>query len=171
MHEYGGVFPSDEAALLRLPGVGKNTAGAIRVYAFNQPSIFVETNVRTVYFYHFFANQETVSDQELIEKLEGTIDYEHPREWYQAIMDYGTYLKSQGVRNIVQSKHYLKQSPLKGSIREVRGQIIRELTNKDYQETTLRVQLAADERFATALNGLLKEGLISHTDGLLHLTK
>ena len=56
VQEFGGVFPKSEADIMRLPGVGKNTAGAIIAYAFNMPSIFVETNVRTVYIHHFFAD-------------------------------------------------------------------------------------------------------------------
>lgn len=48
------LFPSHEQELLKLPGVGKNTAGAICAYAFNQPALFIETNIRTVYIYHFF---------------------------------------------------------------------------------------------------------------------
>ncbi|MCA9327351.1 A/G-specific adenine glycosylase, partial [Candidatus Saccharibacteria bacterium] len=43
-----GDFPLDEAGLVTLPGVGKNTAGAIMAYAYNQPAIYVETNVRAV---------------------------------------------------------------------------------------------------------------------------
>jgi len=55
-HDFGGIFPEDEADILRLPGVGKNTAGAILVYAFNHPALFVETNTRTVFIHHFFAD-------------------------------------------------------------------------------------------------------------------
>jgi adenine-specific DNA glycosylase len=51
--EFDGAFPTSEADILLLPGVGKNTAGAILAYAFNQPAIYVETNVRTVYIHHF----------------------------------------------------------------------------------------------------------------------
>ena len=52
-----GAFPDDEAGLLKLPGVGKNTAGAILAYAYNQPGLFIETNIRAVYIHHFFAPQ------------------------------------------------------------------------------------------------------------------
>lgn len=169
--EYGGVFPSGAGDLLKLPGVGKNTAGAIQAYAFNQPSIFIETNVRTVYFYHFFTERDVVTDAEIREKLAETIDHEHPRQWYWSLMDYGTYLKSHGVRNVSQSKHYLKQPPLKGSVREVRGQIVRELAEGDYSEVTLRYRITSDDRFTLALDGLIRDGLVAQTDGLLHLTK
>ena len=51
--EFGGEFPKDQKDMQRLPGVGKNTAGAIAAYSFNQPSVFVETNIRTVFIHHF----------------------------------------------------------------------------------------------------------------------
>lgn len=81
LEEFGGVFPESEADIMRLPGVGKNTAGAIRAYAFNMPSIFVETNVRTVYIHHFFADDFAVDDKQIIELLEATIDRNNPRQF------------------------------------------------------------------------------------------
>lgn len=169
--EYDGTFPETQAELVSLPGVGVNTAGAILAYSFNQPSIFIETNVRTVYFYHFFEDNEEVSDVELKTVVEATVDTEHPREWYWALMDYGTYLKRQGVGKNNKSKHYKKQSPLKGSVREVRGQILKLLTIDDYDEPRLREQLVADDRFEPALLSLEKEGLVARTGHTLHLKR
>ncbi len=148
----------------------KNTLGAILAYAFNRPSIFVETNVRTVYIHHFFADSFAVDDKEIIELLENTIDRENPRAFYQSLMDYGSWLKGQGVRNVVQSRHYKKQSPLKGSVREVRGQIIRELSRGPKTKRTLIQTVSHDERFTAALNGLIKEGLITLQDAVYRLT-
>lgn len=171
VNEFDGTFPETHTELIKLPGVGVNTAGAILAYSFNQPSVFIETNVRTVYFYHFFENEETVSDAELKAIVESTIDTEHPREWYWALMDYGTYLKRQGIGQNSKSKHYKKQSPLKGSVREVRGQILKVLTIRDLDEPTLKNQLIADERFEPALLSLEKEGLIDRTGDTLHLKR
>ncbi len=169
--EYGGRFPENEVDILRLPGVGKNTAGAILAYAFNQSAIYVETNVRTVYIHHFFADNFAVDDKEIIELVEATIDRDNPRKFYQNLMDYGSWLKSQGVRNIAQSRHYKKQSPLKGSVREVRGQIITLLNEGGMSKGDVMRHLQADARFESALEGLKRDGLVSDTDGLLHLAK
>ena len=46
--EYGGIFPSDEAELRRLPGVGPYTAAAIAAIAFDRPAIVVDGNVERV---------------------------------------------------------------------------------------------------------------------------
>ena len=36
----------------KLPGVGPYTMGAVDAFAFNKPSAFIETNIRTVLFHH-----------------------------------------------------------------------------------------------------------------------
>lgn len=166
-----GEFPDDEVGLLSLPGVGKNTAGAIRAYAYNQPALFIETNVRTVYFHHFFEHGELIDDKQIMALLEETLDHEHPREFYWALMDYGSWLKRQGVGRIQQSRHYKKQSPLKGSVREVRGKIIAELSVSDLPLQELQGRMPQDDRFETALAGLIGDGLVSQTERVLHLTK
>ncbi len=167
-----GSFPDTFTELVKLPGVGKNTAGAILAYSFNQSSIFVETNIRTVYIHHFFADNFSVDDKEIIELLEQTIDREHPREFYWALMDYGSWLKANGVRNISSSKHYKKQSPLKGSLREMRGMIVRALAEQPTQtEHELCKALEADERFLSALDSLIQDGLVARSGTQLYLTK
>lgn len=168
---YGGIFPNTKEELLKLPGVGQNTAGAILCYAFNKPEVFIETNVRTVYFEHFFEDGEVIEDKQLRERVEETIDTEHPREFYWALMDYGTWLKRNGRARLQQSKHYKKQSPLKGSVREVRGEIVRLLMTEDKPQDELYIFYANDDRFGPALQGLIKDKLVERTNGILHLTK
>lgn len=165
-----GKFPEDEAGLVSLPGIGKNTAGAILAYAYQKPALFIETNVRAVYIHHFFSSHELVDDLDIRMLLERTIDKKHSREFYWALMDYGAHLKKQGVVPS-RSKHYKKQSPLKGSVREVRGQILSFLSAQDTDESILRQEIKADKRFEVALSGLVKDGLVSSDDSKLHLTK
>lgn len=169
--EHGGKVPDTLESLVTLPGIGPNTAGAILAYSFNQPVVFVETNVRTVYFQHFFEGRESVSDKELRLIVEKTVDREHPREWYWALMDYGAFLKRQGAGRIVQSKHYKKQLPLKGSLREVRGMIVRLLSESDMPRRDVMDALPADDRAETALSALLAEGIIDQTSERLHLRR
>src|SRR3989344_3466370 len=50
----GRVFiASDE--LRKLPGIGPYTAAAVRVFAFNEPDILIETNIPAAYLHHFYA--------------------------------------------------------------------------------------------------------------------
>jgi A/G-specific adenine glycosylase len=171
IHDFNGLFPKNYDDLLLLPGVGPNTAGAITAYAFNQPVVFIETNVRTVYFHHFFEDGEKIADTVLKELVAETLDKENPREFYWALMDYGTFLKKQGAGRIQQSVHYKKQSALKGSVREIRGQIVKALTSGEMTQDNLVKAVTFDERFAVALMGLLVDGLVMETNGQLHLTK
>lgn len=169
--EYDGELPTEYEQLKKLPGIGSGTAGAITVYAFNQPVVFVETNVRTVYFHYFFATEEKVSDAQLVPLIEATIDKENPREFYWALMDYGSWLKQNTPKRISQSAHYKKQSAFKGSVREVRGQIVRVLGQGDLTEEALKAGVTFDERFVLALEGLIKDGLVVQAGALFHLTK
>ena len=110
--DHAGALPDTFVELVKLPGIGKNTAGAILAYAYEQPVVFVETNIRTVYFHHFYPDAATlVSDKEIESLVAQTLDEEHPREWYWALMDYGTHLKQTAGGRLTSSKHYVKQSP------------------------------------------------------------
>lgn len=166
---FGGKIPTTSDELISLPGIGVNTAGALLAYSFNQPALFIETNVRTVLFYHFFPNQEVVSDRELRVQLDVLLDKEHPREFYWGLMDYGSELKKQGAGQLTKSKHYKKQAPLKGSLREVRGLILKALINGSVEQNELARQMPVDDRYTRALNDLLNEGLIVQTGERLSL--
>lgn len=161
--DFAGVMPDSRQELITLPGIGPNTAGAILVYAHNQPHIFIETNIRTVFIYHFFTLQQHVSDKSIAKLVEATLPAQNVREWYWALMDYGTYLK-QSVGNLSrQSRHFTKQSQFEGSRRQVRGQVIKMLAQKDLPEEQLR-QVIIDPRLPDVLSELVQEGLVERVD-------
>jgi A/G-specific adenine glycosylase len=166
MH-YNGVFPQTEVALRALPGIGPYTASAVLAFAFNIPSPLIETNVRTVYIHHFFPDATDVSDALLLPHITATLDSEKPRDWYYALMDYGSYLKREHGNNGSRSKHYTVQSKFKGSDRQVRGAILRALVNErgSLSEASLQKKLRTegitnDLQFDAQLAKLAKEGLI-----------
>jgi A/G-specific adenine glycosylase len=169
--EHEGIFPEVYEDILALPGVGQSTAGAIMAYAFNKPVVFIETNVRTVYFHHFFNDKASISDTELAKLVKKTVDMTNPREFYWAVMDYGTWLKKNHPSVITRSKHYKKQAPLKGSAREMRGQIIRLLATDALDVNTLSKKFNEDSRFEPALASLTRDGLIEKSNNEFHLTK
>lgn len=47
--EYGGRFPADAETLVTLPGIGRSTAAAIAVFAFNQRAAILDGNVKRVF--------------------------------------------------------------------------------------------------------------------------
>jgi A/G-specific adenine glycosylase len=150
--------------LIACKGIGYNTAAAVLVYAYNQPHIFIETNVRTVYIHHFFADKEGVDDKEIIEVLKTTYDYENPREFCWALMDYGSHLKSVVGNLSRSSRHYTKQSKFEGSLRQIRGQVLRQLIARPQTVKELEVNIA-DKRLETVLLALEQEGLVRTDKG------
>lgn len=127
--EYAGVLPNDPKILQTLPGIGPNTAGSICAFAFNSPTVFIETNIRTVFIHSFFQDKESVSDKELLPLITATVDHTNPREWYYALMDYGVFLKSRKTNPSRKSAHYTKQSKFEGSDRQIRAKILKFIVN------------------------------------------
>ncbi len=126
-NNYHGILPKDINDLKNLSGIGPYTAAAICAFAFNQPVVFIETNIRTVMLYFFFQGKSKVKDQEILIIIKKTLDLSNPREWYYALMDYGSMLKKKFKYINKQSAHYQKQSPFQGSNRQIRGKIIKTL--------------------------------------------
>ena len=170
MSELGGKLPASTELLTNLPGVGKNTAAAIVVYSFNQAVVFIETNIRTVYLHHFFKHQNQITDAQLIPYIEASLDEINPREWYWALMDYGSYLKQTIPNPNVRSKHFTRQSAFEGSVRQIRGQIIKLLTVGPVSLTKLQNTIV-DTRLITVLGSLQDEGLISQRGSTYRLGK
>jgi A/G-specific adenine glycosylase len=58
--------------------------------------------------------------------VEETLDVKNPREWYYALMDYGSWLGKNNPENPNRkSSIYKKQSIFRGSDRELRGRILK----------------------------------------------
>ena len=161
--ERAGQFPRTFDELIGLPGVGKNTAGAMMAYVFNQPVAFIETNIRSVYIYHFFHDEEKVPDNKILELVKSTLPVEaqDSRIWYWALMDYGTYLKQTTGNAARKSKSYAKQSAFAGSKRQIRGQVLRLLAQGPMSTHQLLGTLH-DERARVVLIELASEGMIRY---------
>lgn len=129
--KHGGKVPRTKEELQELPGIGEATAGAIRAFAFNEPSIFIETNIRRVFLQYFFPGSREVHDSEIIPLIGGTLDMANPREWYYALMDYGAMLKSRVENPNRRSAGYTRQSAFEGSRRQIRGMILSALLEAD----------------------------------------
>ncbi|MGI5827405.1 MAG: hypothetical protein ACOX6V_00095 [Patescibacteria group bacterium] len=62
-------------------------------FIFNEPTVVIETNIRTVYIHYFFKIIVNVNDKDILQLIEETLDYNNPRIWYYAHVDYGARLK------------------------------------------------------------------------------
>ncbi len=165
--KHSGILPDDEASLRALPGVGRATAGAIMAFAFNVPSVFVETNIRRVFIHHFFPDEEKVMDNAILSLVETAVDRKNPREWYYALMDYGTFLSSVPVNPNRKSVHYSKQSRFQDSVRQIRGKVIRSLLDGTGAsiDSLARSTGCTRDRLIPILDSLVRDGLILY-DGL-----
>ena len=168
---YHGMIPSDIASLKLLPGIGEATASAICVFAFNQPVVFIETNIRAVFIHHFFRKEYKVRDREILPLVEQTLDRENPRIWYHALMDYGAALKKSHRNPSRTSTSYRGQGKFEGSNRQIRGIIIRTLLK---EESVSERDLIKDTHFTAKavrlnLERLEKEGLIVRTENSISI--
>jgi A/G-specific adenine glycosylase len=182
---YDSHIPQDIHILLSLPGIGPYTARAIRTFSWNAPEVFIETNIRSVFIYHFFPMDNIVSDKDIIPLIEATVDKENPREWYYALMDYGSYIKKT-VNPSRKSKHHVQQSQFKGSNREQRSLILNTLleshnfSKKGLTDKEIRANLenilgerlsnetSTSHHFANInknISTLVKEGFIQEKNG------
>ena len=171
VQEYKGEFPTSYDELLTLPGIGPYTAGAICAFAHNQPIELIETNVRQVYIHHFFKNRDDVTDQEILKKVKKTMPIDRARDWYAAVMDYGTHLKSLHGNNAAQSESHKKQSKFKGSNREVRGAIIRLLTDNPLTKREMQAMVTTDQKkiVSEQLDILMKDEMVIVFEGVYRL--
>ena len=168
--ECTNTLPSLYDSLLKLPGIGPNTAGSILAFAFNAPTVFIETNIRSVFIHFFFAgSKRKVRDDKLIPLIERTLDKKHPREWYYALMDYGSDLKRTVANPSRKSAHHTKQTAFKGSNRELRSMIIKALLGEELSLADLRNKLPDDTSVVSIeknLHDLEAEGFIRAKDRL-----
>jgi A/G-specific adenine glycosylase len=162
VEDWGGALPRGEHELRSLPGIGAATAGALLAFAFQQPAVFIETNIRRVFLHFFFSGQEGVTDREILPLVAETLDRRRVRDWYYALMDYGAALRAAGPNPNRRSAHYSRQSPFNGSNREVRSRILRTLlaaSPLSVGELHGALGLSPD-RVQTALEQLLAEGFV-----------
>lgn len=160
MEEHRGELPADPLILESFPGIGKATAASICAFAFNMPTIFIETNIRAVFIHSFFKDQQEVSDKQLLPLVEQTIDRSNPREWYYALMDYGVHLKKLHKNPSRRSAHHAKQSRFEGSDRQIRGTIVRLLANAGTLHKNVLLAKINDGRTEKILSQLCDEKMI-----------
>ena len=159
---WGGMFPRTAHGLQSLPGIGPYTARAVAAFAFGAAEPLIETNIRTLFIHFFFHGREQVSDGEIMPLIAVTLDGEHPRDWYYALMDYGVMLKQNHPNPSRRSRHHTQQSRFEGSNRQLRSRLLREiLAQPGITVAELLVQSAAErDAVERNLEALQAEGFL-----------
>lgn len=171
METFGGALPRTVDDLESLPGIGHATASSIAAFAFNVPTVFIETNVRRVFIHFFFRGREGITDAEILPLVAETLDPEHPREFYWGVMDYGTMLKKRYPNPNRRSASYALQSRFEGSDRQVRGRILRALISEGSMDAaSLFAGLEVDRKKGEIiLQKMVAEGFVAEESGKYRL--
>jgi A/G-specific adenine glycosylase len=92
VEEFGGKIPSDPEVLVRLPGIGPYTAGAVACFAFEENAAFLDTNVRRV-LHRLFLGAEipepTAKEKQLQRLAEALVPCGQGWEWGQSVVEFG----------------------------------------------------------------------------------
>ena len=123
--DFGGSLPRTAAELEKLPGIGPATAAGVVAFAYDEPALYLETNVRTVFLHDVFPGREGVRDKEIAPLVAATCPDEDVRGWYYALLDYGAHLKATVTNPSRRSAHYARQSAFEGSRRQKRAEVVR----------------------------------------------
>jgi A/G-specific adenine glycosylase len=92
MARYGGRLPDDPAALRRMRGIGRYTAGAIRSFAYRRDAAVVDTNVRRVLGRVFLGPRRLArlrGQKAMWELAESLLPRGRAYDYNQALMDFG----------------------------------------------------------------------------------
>lgn len=171
--EHGGSLPHSFDELVTLPGIGPATAAGIMAFAYEEPSVYVETNVRAVFIHELFSDEDVVPDADLLPYVADTASTTDPRGWYYALLDYGATLKRSGINPARASTSYTRQSKFEGSRRQKRAELVRialaapqGIKRKEAKMLLDQSEIAAGREavdqglFDSLLNDLAREGFI-----------
>ena len=184
--ERSGTLPETYEELLKLPGIGPYTAGAIIIFSQRKPAASIDVNVERVLKRVFFPPAESPARQQLAAlQLQLITESRQPHHWHAALMDLGSALctarspkcgscplvkmcSTRGVRPD-ELRTTPKQSAFLGSTRWWRGQILKQLLVRPLPERHLlhRIKQQPDaedeERYGVALAALIAEGIVTRT--------
>ncbi len=92
MEEMEGVFPSHFDMMMKIPGIGRSTAGAISAFSFNQKKAILDGNVKRVLSRYFLIAQWTglpKIEKKLWGYAESLLPDKNIATYTQALMDLG----------------------------------------------------------------------------------
>lgn len=178
--DFGGALPRTAAELERLPGIGPATAAGVVAFAYDEPAVYLETNVRSVFLHELFPEREGVRDAELVPLVRATCPSEGARAWYYALLDYGAFLKRSVANPSRRSASYVRQSAFEGSRRQKRAELLRIVlaASEGVPREAAHAELDRIEReagrdgvdgelFASIVDDMVREGFFADEGDLL----
>ncbi len=92
VEEHDGKIPSDPDVLVKLPGIGPYTAGAVACFAYERDVPFFDTNMHRVLHRVFFGPDvpaATAKPKEVMDLAAGLVPPGRGWAWNQAVMEFG----------------------------------------------------------------------------------
>ncbi len=170
---HAGVVPRDPELLGRLPGIGAATARSIAAFAYDEPTVFIETNIRAVYLFFFFPGSEGVPDAEILPCAAAALDRARPRRWYSALMDYGAMLKKSYANPSRRGAGHRPQPAFEGSMRQLRGLVLGALVESGPLEARDLAGMTGRgiREVRDAAAGLVRDGLVAEESGRYRISR
>jgi A/G-specific adenine glycosylase len=180
------TLPQNEEALVKLPGIGPYTAGAIMAFAHNQPGKCIDVNIERIVKRVVFSKKKVITKKE-IEKEFLNLYPADATAFANAMMDFGSMIctastpkcdtcpmfaicKSKGERPEERQERKKKRQPkFEGSNRWWRGQILKAINTGKESEEAIFAAIDGEEKaaFKKALSQLQDEGLVSRSRRIL----
>ncbi|MHA1636407.1 MAG: Fe-S cluster assembly protein HesB [Candidatus Thorarchaeota archaeon] len=161
-----GSFPEEVPELRKLKGVGPYTSRSILIFAFNEDVAAVDTNIRRVLIASGFATEDT-SEKDLQGVADVILLKGRSSDWHNALMDYGSDVLTSSTTGIAPTS---KQPKFKGSTRQMRGKIVRILSENDSLTlseivSSLNIEGKKETELESILEQLICDKLVDSTDG------
>ena len=122
-----GGFPQEVKDLRELKGIGPYTSRSILIFAFNKDLAAVDTNIRRVLIASGLAD-ESMTHKEVQAVADALLLRGRSSDWHNALMDYGSEVLTASTTGIAPTS---RQPKFKRSTRQVRGVIVRVLTQNN----------------------------------------
>ena len=183
--KFDGIVPSDDKALQHLPGVGHYTASAVRAFAFHQPAVMLDTNVRRVICRVWHGIDKPAPAVSVAERTfaQSLIPHRSPNawQWAGAVMEFGALVCTASkpacehcplrsncnwrLAGYPKSESKYVSKKFSGSDRQVRGNIMKMLRESSKSLPKLAFQDVSQDKGQRdrALAALIDDGLVEVT--------
>ncbi len=156
-------FPLNPQDLEKYKGIGKYSSNSILIFSYNQNLCAVDVNIKKILLKFKFI-QNNSKEKEIYHVAYQLLPKNRSRDWHNAMMDYSALnLKKFKIKN------KSKVTPFKGSIRQIRGKVVKMLTQFDMLTIDEIQEEIPAKNLLEILQKLEKEGLIAEENSFYHL--
>jgi A/G-specific adenine glycosylase len=158
-----GRFAGDVLEAMRhfdeVPGVGRYTAQAVRIFASNENIVTVDTNIRRIFLVEFALPSDT-KERVLWDLAARCLPKERSRDWHNALMDYGALHETARRTKI---SPLTRQSRFEGSTRQLRARVLRLLLDAPRTIGELQPLLRCNKgTLSEVLSRMCKDGILTY---------